>query len=76
MGKELSVRRTGDGPVPPATGGLPGGVAAVTFVWSSMASETHAHHRREELMKRRMQGISCHLCSSARRRAASCQSAG
>jgi len=38
-------------PVPLATGGLPGGVASMPFVWSGMASETHTHSREELKIK-------------------------
>lgn len=66
--------RGGGGLVPPATGGLPGGVASMSFAWHDMASETRTHSR-EEPKKRKAQGIPSHSWSTTRSAAASCQSA-
>lgn len=67
--------RGGGGPVPPPTGGLPGWLASMSFVWNSIASETDTHNI-EELGKKRVQGIPCHSWSTTRRSTASHQSAG
>lgn len=47
--------RGGGVPLPCSTGGLPGGVASMSFAWTGMASETYTHSR-EELEKKKSTG--------------------
>lgn len=58
MVKEDFVRGGGV-PLPCSMGGLPGGVASMSFAWTGMASETYTHSR--EVLKKKKEHRGSHV---------------